>query len=116
MNKLKGLSILNNILNNISIDNQTVENAIWMLEHLEENNQPDSISIDEKNSIKFTFIHSESKTTEEIDIDKREIYYSCIPNNKTPYFKRYFILPRGGIGDKEIFMLNKEMEYLRKSR
>lgn len=116
MNKLKGLSILNNILNNISIDKQTVENAIWMLEHLEENNQPDSISIDEKNNIKFTFIHSETKITEEIDIDRREVCYSYLPDNQVPYFKRYFILPNGGIGDKEIFMLNKEMEYLRKSR
>lgn len=116
MNKLKGLSILNNILNNISIDKQTVENAIWMLEHLEENNQPDSISLNEEHGIKFTFVHENLKASEEIDIDKREVCYSYLPNNQIPYFKRYFILPNGGIGDKEIFMLNKEMEYLRKSR
>ena len=116
MGKKENIEILNKMFSNDSVKEQTIKNALWMIEHLEDQNQPDVILIDKEQGIKFTFIHDESKITEEIDIDKREIYYSCIPNNKTPYFKRYFILPRGGIGDKEIFMLNKEMEYLRKSR
>lgn len=114
MNRSKGLGILNSMLNNTSINKQAVENAIWMLEHLEEDNQPNSISLNKEQSIKFTFVHEDLKVSEEIDIDEREVYYSYLPNNQIPYFKRYFILPDGGIGDKEIFMLNKEMEYLRR--
>lgn len=114
MDKKENIEILNKMFSNNSVKEQTIKNALWMIEHLEDENQPDVILINKEQGIKFTFIHKDLKTYEEMDIDKGEVYYSYFPYKKMPYFKRYFILPRGGIGEEDIFMLNKKMEFLRK--
>ena len=78
----------------------------WLIDNLEENNQPDLINVNNNGALL-----EYNNTTEQITINTFDIYYVNISN---AIMKRYLVTPKGNLGDRDIFFLNKEMEFLRR--
>ncbi len=97
--------------------NYIIPNSKWVLNKLiEEQNIPDDFSI-LKNAVYF-YIHinkEEEKVKDyiEVEITKNSVCFGFYEGKKMPYFKKYLILPEGGICKKEMFLINKEIEYVK---
>lgn len=114
-------------LNKIPVHNknekQLIENSLWLLDNLDYT--PTHIGINFDNQlIIFTFTvdaeHiSDSKVYDTIEITRASFYYCQYkqkPNRRIPSLvlqKYYSFLPGRYLPKKEIFFLNKEMEFFR---
>ncbi len=110
INNFLKLNYLNQLNSNIS--DTLLHNGFWTIENLEEGNQPDFISI-EGNKILFkTCFHNDC--VEEIVISENDLRYINYNKQKLNEQKRYLFTPFGDIGKKNLFFLNKEIEFFRK--
>lgn len=94
---------------------QIVDNCIYILNNLEEENLPNGFDYSGGNRDNITFLYEHDKNIEEsIVVREREIQYCVGTKRPRDYvYKRYLFTPSKELGDEDIFFLNKNMEFLR---
>lgn len=94
---------------------QIVDNCIYILNNLDEENLPAVLDYSGGVKDNITLLYEHGKNIEEsIVVREREIQYCVGTKKPRDYaYKRYLFTPSKELGDEDIFFLNKNMEFLR---
>ena len=97
------------------INEKTFNNSCWIIDNLEDGNLPETVSLYHSCNKDVILESKISKDySDDIRVDDDSILYTQYYKYKIIFLKRYLFTPNKDIGKKELFFLNKEMEFFRR--